>query len=218
MATAGDYISQTADSFGDYLQMYEQSCTDLAENSDNLMEYDDRTLYSIWDLSLKQVAAQDPEAAKLVRLMEYLGNTDLWYELFRKGAESAPGWFCNITKSKARFNKVMATLHGYSLIEAIPGYYSLHACVYNWVLEYLIGKIDIALFGLAMHCVAQNVAWESTPGYWVVNSRTSQSFNNFSKAPRALAVAMCLAFFFCQRTNVSMTGNEQIEKSKSIID
>jgi len=46
LATAGDYISQRADSFGEYLQMYEQSWTDLAENSDKLMEYDDRTLYS----------------------------------------------------------------------------------------------------------------------------------------------------------------------------
>ena len=74
LATAGDYISQTADSFDEYLQMYEQSWTDLAENSDNLMEYNDRTLYSTWDLSLKQVAAQDPEAAKLVRLMGIWGT------------------------------------------------------------------------------------------------------------------------------------------------
>ncbi|KAL8809435.1 MAG: hypothetical protein Q9223_007928, partial [Gallowayella weberi] len=65
----------------------------------------------------------------------------------------------------------MATLHGYSLIEAMPGHYSLHACVHDWVLEYLIGKIDIALFGLAIHCVGQNVAWESTPEYWLVNRR-----------------------------------------------
>ena len=82
LATAGDYIRQTADSFDKYLQMYEQSWADLAENSNNLMEYGDRTLYSTWNLSLKQVAAQDPEAAMLVRLIEYLGNTDLWYKLF----------------------------------------------------------------------------------------------------------------------------------------
>ena len=90
LATAGDYISQTANSFGDYLQMYEQSWTDLAENSDDLMKYDDRTLYSTWNLSLKQVAAQDPQAAKIFRMMRYLGNADLWYELFREGVESAP--------------------------------------------------------------------------------------------------------------------------------
>ena len=171
LATAGDYISQTADSFGDYLQMYEQSWTDLAENSDGLMEYDDRTLYSTWNLSLKQVAAQDPQAAKIFRMMGYLRNADLWYELFREGVESAPGWFCNITRNKAPFNKAMMTLHGYALIEAMPGHYSLHACVHEWVLEYLIGKFDVALSGLAMHCIAQNVAWDSMPEYWLVNGR-----------------------------------------------
>ena len=171
LATAGDYISQTADSFGDYLQIYEQSWDDLAENSDGLMEYDNRTLYSTWLLSLKQVAAQDAEAAKIFRLMGYLGNMDLWYELFREGAGSAPDWFCNVTKSKARFNKAMAKLHSYSLVETMLDHYSLHTCVHDWVLEYLIGKFDITLFGLAMHYIAQNVAWDSIPEYWVVNAR-----------------------------------------------
>ena len=171
LATAGDYISQTADSFGDYLHMYEQSWTDLAENSNNLMEYDDRTLYSTWNLSLKQVAAQDPQAAELFRLMGYLGNADLWYELFRRGAGSAPDWFCDVTKSKARFNKAVATLHGYSLVEAMPGFYSLHTCVHDWVLRYLISEFDVALFGLATRCIALNVAWDSVPEYWLVNSR-----------------------------------------------
>ncbi|KAL8888834.1 MAG: hypothetical protein Q9215_003786 [Flavoplaca cf. flavocitrina] len=170
LATAGNYVSHMADSFGGYLHMYEQSWEELAENSDGLMEYD-RTLYSTWNLSLKQVAAQDPKAAELFRLMGYLGNADLWYELFQKGAGSAPEWFCDITESKLRFNKAMGTLHGYSLIEAMPGHYSLHACVHDWVLKYLIGKFDIALFGLAIHCVAQNIASEFTPEYWLTNNR-----------------------------------------------
>ena len=103
--------------------------------------------------------------------MGCLGNVDLWYKLFRKGVGSAPDWFCDITKSKARFNKAMATLYSYSLIEAVPGLYSLYTYVHDWVLRYLIGKIDIALFGLAIYYIAQNVASESTPQYSLVNSR-----------------------------------------------
>ena len=171
LATAGDYIYQTADRFGDYLQMYEQSWKDLAENSNGLMEYDNRTLYSTWHLSLKQVTAQDPDAAKIFRLMGYLGNTDLWYELFQKGARSAPDWFYNTTKSRGRFNKAMATLHGYSLIETMSGHYSLHTCVHDWVLENLIGKLNITLAGLAMRCVAHNVAYDSEAEFWLINSR-----------------------------------------------
>ena len=131
LATAGDYISLRADGFGDYLEMYEQSWKDLVEISDNLMDYDDRPLYSTWHLSLKQITAQDPDTAKMFRLMGYLGNADLWYELFQKRAGSAPEWFCNATRSRGRFSKTMATLHSYSLIERMSGYYSLHACVHN---------------------------------------------------------------------------------------
>lgn len=46
--------------------MYEESWDDLAQNSDELLEYEDRTLYSIWNLSFKQVQAQDPQAAQLL--------------------------------------------------------------------------------------------------------------------------------------------------------
>lgn len=101
----------------------------------------------------------------MFRLIGYLGNADLWYKLFREGAGFAPDWLCNITKSKARFNKAITILHGYSLIEAMPGHYSLYACVHNWVLECLIGNFDIILFGLAMPCIAQNVASDSMPKF-----------------------------------------------------
>jgi hypothetical protein len=154
LATAGDYIGQTTDSFSDYLQMYEETWQDLADNSDGLLEYDDRTLYTTWNLSLKQVAAQDPEAAQIFQLMGYLGNADLWYELFRNGTGSGPEWFCNVTKSKARFNKAMAKLHDYSLVEALPGHYSVHACVHDWVWGYLNGEFQMELFCLAIQCVA----------------------------------------------------------------
>lgn len=59
--------------------------------------------------------------------MGFLGNTESWYELFREGVESAPKWFCNVTESKLRFNKVMATLQSYSLIEAMPGRLGIYA-------------------------------------------------------------------------------------------
>jgi tetratricopeptide (TPR) repeat protein len=91
LATAGAYISQTADSFGSYLQLYESSWKDLALNSDELLEYGNherKTLYSTWNLSLKQIEAQDPEATQLLRLMAYLSNLDLWFELFQNAAKS----------------------------------------------------------------------------------------------------------------------------------
>ena len=59
----------------------------------------------------------------------------------------------------------MATLYSYSLIEAMLGPYSLHACVHDWVLRYLINEFNIALFSLATRYIAQNVAWDTIPEY-----------------------------------------------------
>ncbi|RDW58022.1 hypothetical protein BP6252_13433 [Coleophoma cylindrospora] len=153
LTTAGSYINQTADSFHNYLQMYEESWNDLAENSDELLEYENRTLYSTWNLSLKQIEAQEPEAVQMLRLMAYLDNHDLWYELFQKGAESMPTWLSNVVKSRPRFNKVMGKLQEYSLLEvevdAQAGQYSLHPCVHDWTLECLNCELNNELFHLA---------------------------------------------------------------------
>ena len=99
------------------------------------------------------MATQDPEAAQIFQLIEYLSNTDLWYELFQKSTGSGPEWFCKVTKSKTRFNKAMAKLHDYSLIEALPDHYSVHAYVNDWVLGYLNDEFQMELFCLTIHCV-----------------------------------------------------------------
>ncbi|KAL8765916.1 MAG: hypothetical protein Q9209_007159 [Squamulea sp. 1 TL-2023] len=43
-------------------------------------------------------------------------------------------------------------------------------------------------------------------------------YHYIHNAAQAQAIAMCLAFFFHQRTNFSTTGHEQLEKSKPIFD
>src|SRR5271163_3681655 len=114
LATAGMYLNQTADSFSDYLRLYNDSWNDLELYSDGPLDYKDQTLYSTWNLSLQQVRSQDPEAAELLRLMAFLDNQDLWYELFQAGADFQAGaedralWWLEVVKSKARFNRAMS--------------------------------------------------------------------------------------------------------------
>ena len=135
------------------------------------MDYEERTLYSTWDVSLNQVSGQDAKAAELLRLMAYLDNQDLWYELFQAGVRDEPLWWAEVMKSRARFNRAMSTLHNYSLVESREGSYSLHTCVHDWTLEYLNREFDREVCGIAIHCVAANVAWETEAEYWVKNRR-----------------------------------------------
>ena len=121
LATAGTYLNQTACSLGDYLDLYNGSWNDLGQYSDGLLDYEDRTLYSTWNLSLQQVRSQDPEAAELLRLMAYLDNQDVWYELFQAGTKDLGLWWLDVVKNKIRFDRAMSKLHDYSLVEIRTG-------------------------------------------------------------------------------------------------
>ena len=171
LATAGAYLSQSADSFEDYLQLYNNSWNDLSQYSSGPVDYEERTLYSTWNVSLKHIQDQDPTAAKLLKLMAYLDNQELWYELFQAGAGDAPAWWVDLLKGRARFNRAISTLHNYSLLEVSEGRYSLHTCVHDWTLEYLNHEFDGETCGIAIHCVAANVNWITEAEYWVRNRR-----------------------------------------------
>jgi hypothetical protein len=96
-------------------------------------------------------------------MSDYLGNQDLWYELFQAGADAdanaEPSWWSEMIKSKARFNYAMSKLHDYSLVEVQLENYSLHACVHDWSLEFLNRSFDDKLYRFAVRCIGQSVQW-----------------------------------------------------------
>ena len=130
LATAGAYLSQSADSFDDYLELYDNSWGDLSQYSRGLVDYEERTLCSTWNISFQQVRDQDPAAADLLKLMTYLDNHDLWYGLFHNISD-APAWWSEELKSRARFNRAISTLNNYSLLELSAGQCSLHTCEHD---------------------------------------------------------------------------------------
>jgi len=170
LATAGTYLSQSADSFDDYLELYNNSWRDLSQYSRGPVDYEERTLYSTWNVSLQKVQDQDPAAAELLKLMAYLDNQDLWYGLFHDVSD-APAWWSELIKSRARFNRAVSTLHNYSLLEVNGGQYSLHTCEHDWTLEHLNHGINHERCRIAIHCVAANVSWGSEEESSVRNRR-----------------------------------------------
>ena len=65
LATAGAYLDQIALSFSDYLRLYKAS---WLKTSPELSSYEDRTLYSTWQLSFDHVKQRNELSAKLLRL------------------------------------------------------------------------------------------------------------------------------------------------------
>ena len=159
------------DSFDEYLESYNNSWSDLGQYSRGPIDYEERTLFSTWNMSFQQVQAQDPEAAELLKLMAYFDNQDLWYELFHEDIDDAPAWWTEVTKSQLRFNQALSKLYNYSLLEMSAGQCSMHMCVHDWTLEYLNHQFDQERFRIAVHCVAANVKWYHQAEYWVTNRR-----------------------------------------------
>ena len=187
LATAGAYLTQSLGSFDEYLESYNDTWSDLGQYSRGIIEYDDRTLFSTWNVSFQRVQALDPEAAELLKLMAYLDNQDLWYQLFYKDVDNAPAWWTEVTKSRARFDRAISTLHSYSLLEINAGQCSMHMCEHDWTLEYLNQQFDQERFRIAVYCVAANVKWRDKAEYWMTNRRVLPHARRFQN-PRVKRV------------------------------
>ena len=171
LATAGAYLSQSADSFDEYFELYNHSWNDLSQHSSGPVDHEERTLYSTWNVSFQHVQDQDPAAAELLKLMALLDNQDLWYGLFHKDVSNAPAWWIDVLKSRARFNHAISILHNFSLLEVSAGQYSLHTCEHDWTLEYLNNELDQKRCRIAIRCIAANVSGELEAEYWIRNRR-----------------------------------------------
>ena len=102
LATAGAYLKQVTTSFSDYLRLYEASWMKLQRTSPQLTSYEDRTLYSTWQLSFDRVEQRNGLSAKLLRLWAYFDNQDLWFELLRHSDSEDPDWMQELTKEIGR--------------------------------------------------------------------------------------------------------------------
>ena len=174
LATAGTYLGQTEETASQYLDAYEHYWHELNETVEELLEYEDRTLFSTWNLSLIQVRAGNLEAAEILRLLPYFGSQGVIFELLRAGRDSGFLWLFSLTANKPEFDRAMARQTSFLLVEVAPEGFHLHACVHDWTLQALNREIYLPYFQLAIHCVASNVMSVSERDYWQTNQRLIQ--------------------------------------------
>jgi len=71
LATAGAYLDQVSTSFADYVRLCRKSWLKLQQTSPELNSYQDRALYSTWQLSFDHIKRRNELSAKL-QLWTYL--------------------------------------------------------------------------------------------------------------------------------------------------
>ncbi len=132
LATTGAYLSQVSISLKDYLCHYKTSWLRLQQKSPELLSYEDRALYTTWNLSLKHIQKQNESAEKLLRLWAYFDNQDLWFQPLASGSDDSPEWFATIINDELSFIEVIRLLCDHALIEPVDdfGGYSMHTYVH----------------------------------------------------------------------------------------
>jgi Tetratricopeptide repeat len=165
LATAGAYLHKSILSFEQYLREYEKRWNLNPQRPLQLQESQDRTLYTTWHLSYTRLGNDDPEAAKLLKLLAYFDHQNVWYELLHAGVnDDLPGWLLDATGDPVDLESIMRTLVEYCLVEVqwTTKSYSMHACVHDWTLAGLNRMVDSDSYWYAFDCVANSI----DPGEW----------------------------------------------------
>jgi tetratricopeptide (TPR) repeat protein len=166
LATAGAYLYQVSTTFADYLQSYKASWLRLQRKTPRLLLYEDRALYSTWNISLHHVKQQSELATKLLQLWAYFDNQDVWLELLQECQDDGPAWFLELIEDQLRFDAAMRVLCDHALVEAHTTFragskesrgYGMHSCVHAWTMHVVNEVWDDAMAGLALKCVSFHV-------------------------------------------------------------
>ncbi|KAN0072346.1 hypothetical protein V8E54_009275 [Elaphomyces granulatus] len=190
LATAGAYLDQSAISFSDYLRLYKASWMRLLETSPELSSYEDRTLYSTWQLSFDHVKQRNELSAKLLQLWAYFDNQDIWFELLRHGNSKDPEWIRELTKDELSFNEAVRVLSDHGLVEVDMSSqeliesrgYSIHGCVHLWTIYALNQEWDYNLAKLALKFVGLHVPENESAKWWLTQRRLLQHAARCSRA------------------------------------
>lgn len=160
VVTAGAYLRKSVITFQQYLDTYEQRWKIDPRRPMRLQEYQDRTLYTTWNLSYSRLVSDDPDAADMLRLLACFDNQEVWYELLYAGiAEPLPAWLQASLGDQTSFESVMRTLVEYCLVEVqhATRSYSTHSCVHDWMLGEFNQEIDLQLYWYAFDCIAGSI-------------------------------------------------------------
>lgn len=157
LATAGAYLRTSPMTFGRYLREYEERWNIDPYRPVRLPEYQDRTLYTTWNLSYMRLKEEDSGAAELLKLFAYFDNQNIWFDLLHAGgSDDLSRTLRDVLASESRFFSAMKTLTDYCFVEVqeSTAMWSIHNCVHDWTLAALNTDIDVQQYWYAFDCVA----------------------------------------------------------------
>ena len=179
LTTAGAYLENVTTSFEDYLRLYKKSWLRLQKTSPQLSSYEDRALYTTWQVTFDRIQQQNEASANLLRLWAYLDRQDLWFGLLQSEVPVKEKWFNDLIEDEISFNEAIRPLCDFGLVDPnlasrqlfTCGGYSMHSCVHSWTASVLNKEWDRALARIALGCVASQIPKVRQKGWWLVQRR-----------------------------------------------
>ncbi|TGO56023.1 hypothetical protein BCON_0083g00150 [Botryotinia convoluta] len=182
LSTAGVYLEHVTTSFSDYLRLYKTSWLKLQITSPSLDSYEDRKLYTTWQITFDRIQQQNPAAAKLLKLWAYFHREDLWFDLLQHANSIDDVWIQKLTKDELNFNEAITLLCTFGLVDPDRSSqqqigargYSVHSCVHSWIVFVLNKEWDKSLARLALICTASEVPYTNEKYWWLTQRRLLQ--------------------------------------------
>ncbi|OQE94229.1 hypothetical protein PENNAL_c0004G02119, partial [Penicillium nalgiovense] len=200
LAAAGTYLQRTTFTFERYLQEYEKFWNLDPHRPIVLQEYQERTLYTTWNLSYSCLEKADPDASKILKLLAYFDNQSLWYELFHAGlTDSSPKWLREVIIDDANFNRVMGVLAKYYFLDIhqTSESWSMHNCVHDWTLAALNKDIDANNYWYAFDCISASI-----------NEGNAGSFATVLYSPLAAHATRLVHQRFCENDIINIPTHQ----------
>ncbi|KIN06734.1 hypothetical protein OIDMADRAFT_156216 [Oidiodendron maius Zn] len=182
LSTAGTYLEHVTTSFSEYLRLYEESWVKLQATSPPLNSYEDRSLYTTWQVTFNRIQQQNAASARLLKLWAYFDRQDLWFALLRHARSADDELIRKLTEDELSFNEAVRLLCEYGLAHTElsrrqlsgPEGYGVHSCVHSWTRFVLNGERDKGLARLALTCVASEVPNTDVDKWWLLQRRLLQ--------------------------------------------
>jgi tetratricopeptide (TPR) repeat protein len=182
LSTAGAYLEHVTTSFAEYLRLYEASWSKLQRTSPSLSSYEDRSLYTTWQVTFDRIRKQNAASAQLLKLWAYFDKQDVWFGLLRHAYSADYEWIQKLVEDELSFTEAVRLLCEYGLAHLEPSLgqssgsagYGVHSCVHSWSKYVLNGEWDQDLARLALICVAYEIPHTDADEWWFLQRRLLQ--------------------------------------------
>jgi len=98
--------------------LYKASWLKLQSASPQLSSYEDRSLYTAWQISFDRIREQNELYANLLKLWAYFDRQDVWFELLQHASSRNHNWIAEFTEDELTFNEAVRLLCSYGLADA----------------------------------------------------------------------------------------------------